>query len=42
MIRDAIRTHYGSEPESACFDTIIVVDNARDAVSEIDPEWGIH
>lgn len=36
--RDLIRTHYGSEPESRCFDTMIVVDNENGAVSEIDSE----
>lgn len=36
--RELIRTHYGSEPEIQCFDTMILVDNANDSVSEVDPE----
>lgn len=34
--RELIRTHYGSEPQIECFDTLIVVDNDGGAVSEFD------
>lgn len=38
--RELVRTHYGSEPEIECFDTMIIVDNEKQTVSEVAPERG--